>query len=133
MGLSLVVASFWLLGFLNTIMEFSKLTRKHAIRIASSFACSVEECALAVGKVVGYSSIKSAARMNNAVLIFVDSVEMVNTLVEKGISVNDTFVVVLPLAYTSGKSYIGKCSSVYQRRSVDTRAFSTWKNSITNK
>ena len=61
-------------------------------------SCSVEDCSLAVGQVVGHSSIKSAARMNNAVVIFVDSVEKANTVVENGIVINDTFVSVLSLA-----------------------------------
>lgn len=84
-------------------MEFSKLTRKHGVRIAPAFVCSVEDCSLSVGKVVGYSSIKSAARMNNAVVIFVDTIEKANTLVEKGITINDAFVSVLPLATPAKK------------------------------
>ncbi|XP_060924558.1 globoside alpha-1,3-N-acetylgalactosaminyltransferase 1-like [Limanda limanda] len=41
---------------------------------------------------------KSAVRTNNAVVMFLDSVEKVNTVVANGIEVNDTFVSVLPLA-----------------------------------
>lgn len=82
----------------HVIMEFVNLTRKHAVKIASRFKFSVEECSLAVGRVVGNGSVKSAARMNNAVVIFVDSVDKANTLVEKGIVINDTFVPVAPLA-----------------------------------
>ena len=79
-------------------MDLARLTRKHGIKIATAFPCSVEECSLAVGRVVGNSSVKSAARMNNAVVIFLDSVEKVNTVVANGIEVNDAFVSVLPLA-----------------------------------
>ena len=79
-------------------MDLTKLTRRHGIKIASAFPCSVEECSLAVGGLVGHSSVKSAARMNNAVVIFLDSVEKVNMVVATGIQVNDTFVSVLPLA-----------------------------------
>ena len=52
---------------------------------------------MAVGEVVGHSSIKSAARMNGAVVIFVDEIEKVNKVIKTGIVVNDTFVSVSPL------------------------------------
>uniref|UniRef100_G3PJL6 CCHC-type domain-containing protein n=1 Tax=Gasterosteus aculeatus TaxID=69293 RepID=G3PJL6_GASAC len=42
--------------------------------------------------------IGSAARMNNAVVMFIDSVDKANMVVEKGIVVNETFVPFLPLA-----------------------------------
>lgn len=79
-------------------MELSKLSRKHGFKIAPGFPCSVEECSLAVGELVGYSSIKSAARMNGAVVIFVDDVNKANKVVEAGIVVNDTFLTVSPLS-----------------------------------
>ncbi len=62
-----------MVGLLNTSMHLTKLTRKHSIKIAPAFSCSVEDCSLAVGQVVGHS--KSAAQMNSAVVIFVDGVE----------------------------------------------------------
>ena len=77
------------------------LTRKHGIKIASATHCSVEQCGLAVGEVVGYNSVKSAARMNSAVVIFVDSVDKVNTLVERGVVINGSFVSVSPLSTPS--------------------------------
>ena len=46
---------------------------------------------------MGHSSIKSAARMNGAVVIFVDEIEKVNKVIKTGIVVNDTFVSVSPL------------------------------------
>ena len=52
---------------------------------------------MAVGEVVGCSSIVSAARMNGAVLIFVDSVAKANKVVETGIVVKDSLVAVSPL------------------------------------
>ena len=52
---------------------------------------------MAVGELIGHSSIKSAARMNGAVVIFVDSVAKANKVVETGIVVNDSFVSVSPL------------------------------------
>ncbi|KAI2647384.1 Transposon TX1 uncharacterized 82 kDa protein [Labeo rohita] len=50
------------------------LTRRDACKLCPTIDCSVEDCVLAVGEIVGYDSIKSASRMNNEVVIFVDSV-----------------------------------------------------------
>lgn len=44
----------------------------------------VEECVLVVGEVVGHSSIRSASRMNSAVVLFLDKVVKVNTIVQMG-------------------------------------------------
>ncbi|KAJ3580837.1 hypothetical protein NHX12_017456, partial [Muraenolepis orangiensis] len=66
--------------------DFAKLTRKHGIRISASFACTVEEIGLAVGEKVGHGSIKSLARMNSAVVIFLDQVEKANCVIETGIT-----------------------------------------------
>ena len=67
---------------------FFMLSRKHGIRVGASSPCSVEEVALAMGQVIGHSSVRSAARMNKAVVLFVEKVEQVNRLVETGITVN---------------------------------------------
>lgn len=40
-----------LFGMLNATMDLTRLTRKHSVRIAPGFSCSVEECSLAVGRV----------------------------------------------------------------------------------
>ena len=58
---------------------------------------------MAVGELIGHSSIKSAARMNGAVVIFVDSVAKANKVVETGIVVNDSFVSVSPLTTPAAK------------------------------
>ncbi|KAF0039235.1 hypothetical protein F2P81_007470 [Scophthalmus maximus] len=84
-------------------MEFTRLSRKHSFKVSPVFPCSVEECSLALGEIVGHGSIKSAARMNGAVLVFVDSVEKANTVVESGIVINDTFVSVTPLTTPATK------------------------------
>ena len=78
-------------------MAFESLSRRHAIKIGADNDISVEECSLAVGSIVGYGSVVSASRMNRSVVLFLDSVDKVNTIVEQGIVVNDTFVNVLPL------------------------------------
>ena len=71
--------------------------RSGSFEISTTFPCSVEDCSLAVAGVVGHSSIRSAARMNGGVVIFVDSVAKANKVVESGIVVKDLFVSVSPL------------------------------------
>ncbi|KAI3353868.1 hypothetical protein L3Q82_005078 [Scortum barcoo] len=83
--------------------EFTKLTRKHGIKISAGFPCSEEDIGLAVGEKVGHSSIKSAARMNSAVVLFLDQVDKVNRVIETGVTVNDMFVPVLPLMQPANK------------------------------
>ena len=70
---------------------FSMLSRKHGIRVGAGSPCSVEEVALSVGQVIGPSSVRSAASMNKAVVLFVEKVEQFNRLVEMGITVNGMF------------------------------------------
>ena len=77
--------------------EFEKLTRRHVIKLSPVVQCSVEEAGLAVGEVVGFSSIKSASRMNGAIVIFLDSTTKVSEVVENGVVIQDTFTPVLPL------------------------------------
>ena len=57
----------------------------------------MEDIGLAVGEKVGHGSVKLAARMNSAVVIFLDQVEKVNRVVETGITVKQMFVQVVPL------------------------------------
>ena len=66
-----------------------------------SFPCSVESIGLAVGEKVGHSSVVSAARMNSAVVVFLDRVEKVKSVVETGITVNGCYIQVLPLSQPS--------------------------------
>ncbi|KAF7653039.1 hypothetical protein LDENG_00088060 [Lucifuga dentata] len=65
--------------------DFSQLTQKHGIKVSVGFPCSVDN--VAIGD-VGHSSIKSAARMNSAVVLFLDSMEKANAAIDKGITVN---------------------------------------------
>ncbi|XP_041917891.1 uncharacterized protein LOC121681986 isoform X1 [Alosa sapidissima] len=81
--------------------SFEKLTRRHAVKIASN--ASVEVCSLAAGEVVGHDNILSAARMNNAIVLFLGTVELANELVERGLVVDGFFTVVLPLSTPSKK------------------------------
>lgn len=79
----------------------SKLTRRHGVKVAS--AVSVEDCCLAVGEVIGHENIMSASKMNSAIVIFLNSVEKANELVETGIVVDNLFTPVLPLSIPSKK------------------------------
>lgn len=84
-------------------VSFERLSRRHGIKIAPVMNCSVEDCSLAVGQIVGHDSIMSASRMNSAVVIFLDNVEKVNRVVENGISIQDTFTPVIPLVQPAKK------------------------------
>ncbi len=56
---------------------------------------------------VGHSGVLSASRMNNAILIILDSVDKANDLVEQRIVIRGEFVSVLPLSwkYVTHKTY----------------------------
>ena len=83
--------------------EFEKLTRRHAVKLVPAVNCSVEEATLAVGEVVGCGSVKSASRMNEAIVIFLDSTAKVSDVVETGVVIQDTFTPVLPLVSPARK------------------------------
>ncbi|KAL0150933.1 hypothetical protein M9458_053852, partial [Cirrhinus mrigala] len=80
------------------------LTRRHGIKVMCRV--SVEECVLAVGGVVGCDSIVSASRMNNAIVLFLNSIEKANEVVQKGIVINNELTPVLPLSSPSRKIVI---------------------------
>ena len=63
----------------------------------------MEECGLAAGEVVGCDSIKALSRMNSAVVMFLDSIDKVNILVERGIVMRNTQTAVFPLNNPSKK------------------------------
>ncbi|TWW68802.1 Transposon TX1 uncharacterized 82 kDa protein ORF 1 [Takifugu flavidus] len=81
--------------------DLSRLTRRHGVKVGTGSLYTVEEVALAVGEKIGHGSVKSAARMHGAVVLFVDKVEQANRLVETGISVGGRFEAVLPLTQPS--------------------------------
>ena len=72
----------------------------------SGVGCSVQECSLAVGEVEGYESVKSASRMNSAVVVFLDSTDKVNQLLESGIVIKGTFTPVSSLVNPAEKVII---------------------------
>lgn len=77
------------------------LTRRHGVKIDSK--ASIEDCSLAVGEVVGCENVVSASRMNNAVVVFIKTVELANVVVETGVVIDNAFVPVLPLSTPSKK------------------------------
>lgn len=85
-------------------MDFTKLSRRHGIKVVSDVG--VEECSLAVAELVGPENIASASRMNRAVVIFIKSVDLANALVLSGIVIKDTFHTVMPLNLPSKKIVI---------------------------
>ncbi len=66
-------------------------------------AVNVEQCILAVGDVVGHECILAASRMNNAFVLFLNSVENANKVVEKGVVIGGLFTLVLPLSTPAKK------------------------------
>lgn len=78
------------------VQGLGSLTRRHAVKVAS--AVSVEDCCLAIGEVVGHESVLSASRMNSATVVFLDSIDKANEIVEHGIVISGEFVPVLPLS-----------------------------------
>lgn len=84
-------------------VSYERLSRRHGIKIAPVMNCSVEDCSLAVGEIVGHDSIMSASRMNSAVVIFLDNIEKVNRVVENGVIIQETFTPVIPLVQPAKK------------------------------
>ena len=86
--------------------DFERLTRRHAVKLVPSVPCSVEEAGLAVGEVVGCECVKSASRMNGAIVIFLDATAKVSEVVEQGVVIQGTFTPVLPLVSPAAKVVI---------------------------
>lgn len=84
--------------------SFEHLSWRHRIKILPVTNCSVEECSLAVGKAAGFESILSVSRMNCAVVIFLDTVEKLNSVVQSGVITKDTFTPVMRLVQPARKN-----------------------------
>lgn len=82
--------------------DLDSLTRRHGIKVVSAVG-SIEECSLAVGNVVGHKCVLAASKMNNAIVIFLSTIEKANEVVEKGIEMRGSFVPVLPLSTPAKK------------------------------
>ncbi|KAK6491847.1 ubiquitin-conjugating enzyme E2 variant 3 isoform X3, partial [Huso huso] len=74
------------------------LTRWHGCRCVPDSAVSVEDCLLAVCKVVEGDRIVSASRMNKGLVIFFKDTQDVDKLVQEGFVVQGSLVHVSPLA-----------------------------------
>ena len=87
-------------------MEFdwSKLTRRHAVRIVPGFVCPDEKVAKAVADQLDSAiAVKSLARMNGAVVVFLDEIEKATKLIEQGVVIDGKLIPVLPLAVPAKK------------------------------
>lgn len=85
----------------NTNTSLNSLTRRHGVKVVS--VVNVEECILAVGDVVRHECILAASRMNNAMVLFLNSVEKANEVVAKGVVISGLFIPVLPLSTPARK------------------------------
>lgn len=72
------------------------LTRRHGVRVVC--AASVEECVLAIGDVVGHENVVAASRMNSAIVVFLNDVDRVRRLTQKGIVINNELKLVSALS-----------------------------------
>ncbi len=83
--------------------EFSRLTLERGCKCMPEDSVSIEDVLIAISEQVGGLNIKSASRMNKALVIFLKEVSMVDELLEKGLVVNNMFLPVLPLSNPSKK------------------------------
>lgn len=87
----------------SDVRDFSQMTLGHGCKCMPDAAVSVEDCLIAVSAVVGGANIRSASRMNKAIVFFLSQSVMVDDLIESGLIIKDTFVPVLPLWSPSKK------------------------------
>lgn len=83
--------------------DFSQLTLKHGCKCMPEANVSVEDCLIAVSEAVGGANIRSASRMNKAIVFFLSESQIVNDLIETGLVIKDIFVPVLPLSSPAKK------------------------------
>lgn len=94
---------YWVAMASSERVSLDRLSRRHGIKLAPVSNVSVEQCVLAVGEVVGCDSILSASRMNSAVVVFLDTIEKVNSVVQNGVVIQDTFTPIMPLLQPAKK------------------------------
>ncbi len=84
--------------------DVSRLTLGHGCKCMPEDSVSIEDVLVAISEqLCGGLNIKSASRMNKALVIFLKEVSMVDDLLEKGLVVNNIFLLVLPLSNPSKK------------------------------
>lgn len=86
--------------------NFRGMTIRHGCKCLPDASVSVEDCLLAVSSVIGGANITSASRMNKAVVFFLSEIQMVDTLIECGLIIKNTFMPVLPLSCPTKKVVI---------------------------
>ncbi|TWW54492.1 Transposon TX1 uncharacterized 82 kDa protein ORF 1, partial [Takifugu flavidus] len=78
--------------------DLDKLTRRHGVKISPPDGVSVGECAMAVGDIVGHTSVKAVSRMNKMVVVFVGSTDEADRLVAAGVIIRGENTPVFPLS-----------------------------------
>lgn len=81
-------------------MSLDRLSYRHDIKLTPVINVSVEQCVLAVGEVTTYYP---ASRMNSTVVVFLDTFEKVNSIVQNGIVIQDTFTPIMLLLQLAKK------------------------------
>ncbi|KAK6481139.1 ubiquitin-conjugating enzyme E2 variant 3 isoform X3 [Huso huso] len=76
----------------------SGLSRRHGFKCIPDDNVSIEDVLLAVGENIGYSNIKSASRMNKAIVVFLNDEQLVHRVVVEGLTIKEKFVSVLLLS-----------------------------------
>ncbi|KAJ3582134.1 hypothetical protein NHX12_015843 [Muraenolepis orangiensis] len=109
-----------------------KLSRRHAVKLSPAAQVSVEECSLAVGEKVGYKSVKFAARMNRAVVVFLDSIDKVNSVVESGVAIRDVFTQVMPLFNSARRVMISNAPPFLSNEALGMRTGPLWASSVSD-
>lgn len=107
--------------------DFEHLIRCHAVKLVPSMPCSMEEAGLAVGEVVGYETVKLAARMSGAIVLFLDNTAKVGEVV-----IQDTFTPVLPRVNPATKVTISNAPPFIKNKSL-VKELSRFGQSLTNK
>ncbi|KAL0148444.1 hypothetical protein M9458_056254, partial [Cirrhinus mrigala] len=83
---------------------FSCLSARHVCKcMPADDSISIENVLVAISREIGAQNVMSASRMNKAIVVFLKEIEMVNQLVESGLTVQNVFVPILPLSNLSKK------------------------------
>lgn len=98
---------------------FKTLTARHGLKCVPNVGISVEEVLVAIGEEVGAINIKSASRVNKAVAVFLNDVNLVNKLVASGLWVKESFVSVLPLSTPSKKILLSNVAPFIENQVIE--------------
>ncbi|KAF0047722.1 hypothetical protein F2P81_001355 [Scophthalmus maximus] len=81
--------------------EMPPLYLRHGVRLVPQQSATVKQVFLAVGEQVGHGNILYAYRMNKAVVVFFKDKNLVTQLIENGLTLDNEFIQVSPLAVLS--------------------------------